>query len=102
MSDPYYRTKEWKRLREAALLRDLFRCAVPGCRRRANVVDHILCRRNGGADVLDNLRCLCPEHDRQIKEDEAGKRRSGGQAFIRGADAKGIPLDAAHWWNKNK
>ena len=98
--DAYYNSRHWKQLREAALLRDLYRCAVPGCRRMANVVDHVVHRRSGGRDELSNLRCLCAEHDNQVKEDAQGKRRSNGQAFLRGCDAKGIPLDQGHWWNK--
>jgi hypothetical protein len=30
--DAYYNSRHWKQLREAALLGDLYRCAVPGCR----------------------------------------------------------------------
>lgn len=100
-SDRYYNSREWKRLRLAALKRDLWRCAVPGCRRPATIVDHIVARQRGGTDALDNLRCYCAEHDNQVKEDTQGKRRSMGKAYISGCDARGIPLDPEHWWKKH-
>lgn len=96
--DAYYNSRDWKQLRQAALLRDLYRCAVPGCRNTAKVVDHIVSRRDGGPDVLANLRCLCVEHDNQTKENEHGRRRSKGQHRIVGCDAQGNPLDPMHWW----
>jgi 5-methylcytosine-specific restriction endonuclease McrA len=98
--DAYYNSREWKQLRQAALVRDLWKCAVQGCRTPATVVDHIIGRRQGGPDALSNLRCLCAAHDSQTKEDSTGKRRSSGKAYISGHDAKGIPLDLSHWWNK--
>lgn len=55
MSDPYYRSKEWKQLRAAALKRDGGRCTMPGCPAGATHVDHIISRRHGGADTLTNL-----------------------------------------------
>ena len=100
MSDPFYQTPEWRRLREDALFRDLYRCAVPGCRTYATRVDHIISRKRGGADHLDNLRCLCAAHDNQIKEDATGKRRRDGKLSLPGCDANGRPLDPSHWWNK--
>jgi len=98
--DAYYNSRHWKQLREAALLRDLYRCAVPGCRARATHVDHIVSRRMGGPDTLANLRSLCAMHDGQIKEDSRGKRKNDGQAYVRGCDGTGNPLDPAHWWNR--
>jgi 5-methylcytosine-specific restriction endonuclease McrA len=100
VSDPFYRTLEWRRLREAAQLRDLYRCAVPGCRATATHVDHIVSRRRGGADHLDNLRCLCAAHDNQINEDGSGNRRSDGKTYVLGCGASGRPLDPCHWWNE--
>jgi 5-methylcytosine-specific restriction endonuclease McrA len=94
----YYRTPEWRRLRQAALDRDLHTCTVPGCGDRAVVVDHIVSRTRGGADVLENLRSLCREHDNQIKEDAAGVRRRGGLTVVRGCGVDGTPLDPGHWW----
>ncbi len=88
MSDAFYGTQVWLRLRVAALLRDGYTCTVPGCRAKATHVDHIVSRRSGGGyDTLDNLRNLSAMHDAQIKEDSSGKRKSKK------------PLDPDHWWN---
>lgn len=98
MSDPYYRTPAWRRLRTAALKRDGYICTVPGCRAKATHIDHIVSRRSGGPDTLANLRSLCAMHDGQIKEDSRGKRKNDGQAYVRGCDGTGNP--PAHWWNR--
>jgi 5-methylcytosine-specific restriction endonuclease McrA len=98
MTDKYYKTKRWLHLRKARLLLDLYRCVVPGCGQFAVVVDHIVARDAGGPDTLDNLRSLCREHDNAIKEDKAGKRRSGARLVVRGCFADGTPRDPAHPW----
>jgi 5-methylcytosine-specific restriction endonuclease McrA len=103
MSDLYYRSKAWRALRQAALLRDLYRCVVPGCRRRAVRVDHIVARKDGGADTLDNLRSLCAEHDNQAHR-EKGRRGVGPREAwfeVYGCDAEGRPIDPQHWWNRS-
>jgi hypothetical protein len=91
MSDPFYRTAQWRRLRAAALMRDPV-CVTPGCSQAARVADHIVPRRQGGADSLDNLRCLCIECHNQ--------RSHGGEPTVRGCDAAGKPNDPTHWWNR--
>jgi 5-methylcytosine-specific restriction endonuclease McrA len=75
VADAYYSTAEWKALRHACLKRDGFRCVAEGCGRPAIVADHIVSRRDGGADRLDNLRSLCRLHDNRWKEDAGGARR---------------------------
>ena len=87
MSDPYYRSREWRALRAAILRRDGYRCAVPGCPNRASVADHIKPRRDGGADAPHNLRSLCEHHHNQ--------RAHGGEPRLIGCDAAGWPLDPA-------
>ena len=93
----FYRTKFWLDLRAQALRRDGYRCTVPGCHARARRVDHIATRPPSPDptphDVLRNLRSLCTTHDNQVKEDQAGTRRSGGAFTVRGCDADGWPLD---------
>jgi 5-methylcytosine-specific restriction endonuclease McrA len=37
----------WRRLRQAALKRDGYRCTVPGCFAPAPIVDHIVTRPSG-------------------------------------------------------
>jgi hypothetical protein len=98
--DPFYRTPAWRALRLAALKRDRYRCVVPGCNARATHVDHIVARRDGGPDVLSNLRCLCKSHDNMIMQGSSGMRRSGGQLRVKGCDTEGMPLDPAHWWRQ--
>ena len=74
-SDAYYVSKEWRELRAAVLKRDHYRCRIglPGCRIRANTVDHILDRERGGADADYNLRACCaPCHNRRHPEKGQG------------------------------
>jgi hypothetical protein len=66
-------------LRAARLRIDGYRCVVPGCGRLAVVVDHIVSRKIGGTDTLDNLRSLCRAHDNQVKEAPSGIRRTDGK-----------------------
>lgn len=78
-ADPYYKSGEWLALRRAVLARDGHRCTVAGCAGEGVVVDHIVSRRNGGADAMANLRTLCRAHDSRIKEAPDGSRRGGGR-----------------------
>jgi 5-methylcytosine-specific restriction endonuclease McrA len=93
MTDPFYLSPTWKRLREAALRRDGFVCIVPGCGARATHVDHIKRRRDGGADSLPNLRSLCQLHDSQVKERSDGTRANGGKFRLVGCDVDGWPYE---------
>lgn len=76
-ADGYYHTTAWKDLREQCLARDAFICqlALPGCTRTATIADHIVSRRNGGADDLTNLRAVCRSCDNRFKENHLGERR---------------------------
>ncbi len=97
-ADPYYKTRAWQLLRKAALRRDLYTCVVPGCEQPACVVDHILSRRAGGADRLDNLRSLCRDHDNAVKEKRTGERANAGKLVVKGCFADGSPRDPSHEW----
>lgn len=77
-ADPFYRTTDWKSLRDACLKRDGYRCAVLGCNQRAFIADHVVSRKNGGTDTLENLRSVCRLHDNRAKEDHLGVRRGEG------------------------
>jgi 5-methylcytosine-specific restriction endonuclease McrA len=81
MVDSFYHSPEWSALRQACLKRDRYTCqvALPGCEGRANIADHIVSRRNGGPDVLSNLRAVCRTCDNRVKEDALGRRRGSGQ-----------------------
>jgi 5-methylcytosine-specific restriction endonuclease McrA len=97
-SDPYYKTKHWRDLRAAALRRDMFTCVVPGCDQPAVVVDHIVARRAGGRDTLDNVRSLCKAHDHAVKETRTGERANAGRFVVKGCFADGSPRDPSHPW----
>lgn len=91
MSEPYYRTAEWHRLRAEVLRRQPI-CATPGCGAASQAVDHVVPRSKGGPDTLGNLRGLCvPCHN---------QRRRGGEPRAKGCDAAGMPRDPGHWWHQ--
>jgi 5-methylcytosine-specific restriction protein A len=105
----YYRSPHWKALRRAALERDGHRCIVPGCQTPTHelTVDHKKRRppyAEGSTpmDVLHNLRTLCGNHDRQVKELPSGERRNGGALRVDGCGADGRPIDPAHPWNRTR
>src|SRR5262245_24453944 len=85
-ADPYYWSKQWLALRQAALRRDHYTCTVPGCRDKATHVDHIVTRKLGGADTLSNLRSLCRLHDHQLRERPNGNRPAKARLIGCGAD----------------
>ena len=92
----FYQSKWWRRLRRACLQRDGNLCTAPGCRARANTVDHIKTRQRvphpTALDHLGNLRSLCSRHDAEVKEMANGARRRGGRFVQRGVDAAGWPM----------
>jgi|SRR5690242_7478925 len=102
----FYASKYWKDLRREALERDRHRCVVPGCRSAEGAsrlhVDHVATRPNVDyptpQDVLSNLRTLCADHDRQVKEARGGRRRRDGKLSAKGCDASGRPVDPGHHW----
>ena len=65
IQEPYYQSAEWRHLRHKCLERDGYQCTMPDCstagRGRGGrlIADHIIERREGGADTLRNLRTLC-------------------------------------------
>jgi 5-methylcytosine-specific restriction endonuclease McrA len=89
--DPYYQSRQWRRLRATALQRDAYTCTVKGCRDRAEIVDHTVSRRNGGLNALSNLRSLCKLHDGQVKEKSDGDRANGGKFKLIGCGPDGWP-----------
>lgn len=56
-----YQTKQWLKTRAVVLLKHplCVACLRKGKTARATDVDHIVPRRSGGADTLDNLQALC-------------------------------------------
>lgn len=88
--------RRWRKLR-LRVLRDepLCRfCKQQGRTTLAQVVDHIVPKREGGTDARENLQPLCaPCHD-SIK---AAMEKGG---VVRGCDINGLPLDPGHHWNQ--
>lgn len=85
-SDPFYHSKEWKRVRMVALMRDGGMCqdcmdrmrSGIGCRpNRATMVHHVIPRSERPDLELDpdNLRALCFEcHERNHPEKRSKKK----------------------------
>lgn len=94
--DPFYRTPIWAALRKARLRLDGYACVVPGCGATAVVVDHVIPRKQGGPDTVQNLRSLCRLHDGQIKERPGGSKRGRGGQPVIGCDVSGHSLDPNH------
>ncbi|WP_119461876.1 HNH endonuclease signature motif containing protein [Rhodospirillaceae bacterium SYSU D60014] len=93
MSDPFYRTPEWKQLRADCIARDPF-CRAPGCDRPSSHADHIIPRSKGGPDHLGNLRGLCQScHNRRTAS-------GNGALRVPGCTVDGWPLDPNHAWRK--
>lgn len=91
MSDRFYRSSVWRRLRWATLQRDRY-CVVRGCGAVSTVADHIVPRARGGADTLANLRGLCTRcHNRRSASGNSEPRAIG-------CNADGSPRDPAHPW----
>lgn len=88
-ADPAYLTTDWKALRAAVFERDGFKCVVPGCGRGAIVCEHIVSRRSGGADAMNNLCSLCRDHDNRFKEEANGVRRNADEWHRLFASARG-------------
>jgi hypothetical protein len=61
----------------------------------AVVVDHVLCRQDGGADELPNLRSLCRAHDNASRSGRIGIAGGGGELRAKGCDAAGTPWTLA-------
>ena len=78
-------------------------CAVPGCDRPANVVDHVI-RRPIGPDFPpdDGLNGLCYEHhNRKTRvHDQVGKTGTYKHR-IDGCDLTGVPLARDHHWHRS-
>jgi 5-methylcytosine-specific restriction enzyme A len=75
-ADPFYATPEWEALRKACLERDGYRCVI--CGAPAVVADHIISRKRGGLDRLDNLRSLCRTDDNRLREPGFDRPRPQG------------------------
>ncbi|QCK81885.1 HNH endonuclease [Geobacillus kaustophilus NBRC 102445] len=83
----FYHSKEWQRVRRAALVRDHYLCQHCLAKKRitpADVVDHIVPVRVDWSLrlTLDNLQSLCnPCHNRKTSEDKRKYGEGRGKNF---------------------
>jgi 5-methylcytosine-specific restriction endonuclease McrA len=80
-----YDTADWQKLR-AMHLHEHPMCSVPGCRRRATVVDHVTAHRGEAILFYDpaNLQSLCkPHHDSKTVRVDGGFGRTRGTTSTR-------------------
>lgn len=96
MTEPYYRSPAWRRLRAAVLARDPI-CRTPGCGRPSQHADHIVPRSRGGADNMANLRGLCASCHSTVTRQ--GNAKPLG---VKGCDLNGMPLDPNHPWSQRQ
>ena len=98
MSDSWYHTAQWRRLRRVVLNEEpLCRfCQQTGRITPADTVDHI--RPHGGDWDLfvdrENLQGLC-----RMCHDSAKRIQDGGE-IAPGCDVNGYPLDNKHLWGR--
>jgi 5-methylcytosine-specific restriction enzyme A len=81
MAEAVYNARVWGRIRIRVLERDGYVCQIggPGCRGKAEVVDHVQSWREGGAWYdLANLRAACRSCNtaREYRRFEARRRPS--------------------------
>lgn len=60
--DPYYWTAEWHALSHEVVERDGYICRY--CDKHGTQADHVIPRKKGGSDTLDNLVCACADCNR--------------------------------------
>lgn len=63
--DPYYQSKEWKHLRALKFqLNPICEdCLEQGRITETHTIDHIIPRKQGGPDHINNLRSRCKRHN---------------------------------------
>jgi 5-methylcytosine-specific restriction endonuclease McrA len=98
--DPFYSSQAWRTLRARAVKLSAGRCLWCGADVRGwgkSRVDHIRSRREAPqlALVLGNLRVLCASCDNRRHADKGGAINE-----LRRTGANGLPLSAAHHWNR--
>lgn len=76
------RAKGWAKIRLAVLERDCYTCQY--CRAPATEVDHIVPRKHGGGEDMDNLVASCVRCNRSKGAGVAPK--SGAKAFFGGTN----------------
>lgn len=98
MAGRVYDKRAWKRIRAQQLRREPLcaMCMERGVAKPAVDVDHVVPLADGGEPfAFENMRSLCHEDHARV----TAAARLGRDVVMRGCDAAGHPLDAAHWWN---
>ncbi len=99
----WYKTSEWRKLREKVLKRDLYTCQQTDTlligkypAPNSAVVDHIKPHRGDPALFWDetNLQAMSKEYHDRLKQSE--ERRG----YLKGSSIDGRPADPAHPWNR--
>ena len=72
-------------------------CEAAGRVEQAIVVDHIKPLARGGSDEDSNTRNLCDPHHLEVTAEQFGSDRT---ASLGGCDARGLPTDPHHPWNR--
>jgi len=87
------------RLRKIVTARDSYRCRCTGCgrcdgncTRPGTTADHILPRIEGGLDVLDNYRAMCPSCNSSLGA-ALGNRRRHVHPFFLSDPSKPRPIE---------
>lgn len=103
--NPFYRTKDWHRIRTKVLFRDHFRCVF--CRKDVKEkgkarVDHIetLKSRPDLGLEMSNLRTLCTSCDAMRHREKAAHFHGGKIKDITETGPDGMPVDPNHAWNQ--
>lgn len=71
----YYRTKEWRKLRDLVVANGCMICGRTQHETRM-IAHHIKPRKDGGLDTFDNLAPLCHHHHNQVEGHIRSGRRS--------------------------
>jgi len=92
----YLYDRRWRKRREQQL-RDhplCARCVEMGIVKAARIADHVTPHRGDPALFEGPLQSLCKEcHDSAKQSQE-----KGGDGYVRGSDANGMPRDPRHPW----
>ena len=76
-ADPHYNTQEHRDWRQLVMTRAGWRCQWDGCDQPARYADHIIERRDGGADLdPSNGQALCATHHVEKTVRERARRHA--------------------------
>jgi 5-methylcytosine-specific restriction enzyme A len=101
--DPRYNCWRWRKASKAFLAKHPVCECGDACGRPSAVTDHIIPVKDGG-EFWDraNWQALSDPCHRRKSQREQAARGELGQGRIKGCDLRGMPLDPAHPWNREK